>query len=156
VALDNADKMASLTLIGSAGLGAEIDGDYLQGFIAAERRKDLKPHVEKLFSDPALVTRQLINDLLAFKRIDGVQAALETIMAAFAPGGSQALVMRDRIGDVAGPVLAIWGSGDRIVPASHAEGLPGNVRTEVMSGQGHMVQMEAASEVNKLIDELIG
>ncbi|PPR22804.1 MAG: Dihydrolipoyllysine-residue acetyltransferase component of acetoin cleaving system [Alphaproteobacteria bacterium MarineAlpha10_Bin1] len=156
VALDNADKVASLTLIGSAGLGAEIDGDYLQGFIAAERRKDLKPHVEKLFSDPALVTRQLINDLLAFKRIDGVQAALETIMAAFAPGGSQALVMRDRVGDVAVPVMAIWGSGDRIVPASHAEGLPGNVRTEVMSGQGHMVQMEAASEVNKLIDELIG
>jgi len=156
VALDNADKVASLTLIGSAGLGSDIDGDYLQGFIAAERRKDLKPHVEKLFSDPALVTRQLINDLLAFKRIDGVQSALETIMAAFAPGGSQALVMRDNIGDVAVPVMVIWGSGDRIVPASHAEGLSGNARVEVMAGQGHMVQMEAASEVNRLIDELIG
>jgi pyruvate dehydrogenase E2 component (dihydrolipoamide acetyltransferase) len=53
-------------------------------------------------------------------------------------------------------VLAIWGSGDRIVPASHGEGLPANVRTEIMAGQGHMVQMEAASDVNRLIDELIG
>jgi pyruvate dehydrogenase E2 component (dihydrolipoamide acetyltransferase) len=156
IALDQPDKVASLTLIGSAGLGSEIDGDYLQGFIAAERRKDLKPHVEKLFSDPGLVTRQLVNDLLAFKRIDGVQAALETIRAAFAPDGGQALVLRDRIGDIAVPVLAIWGSGDRIVPASHADGLPGNVRTEVMAGQGHMVQMEASSEVNRLIGELIG
>ena len=52
-------RVASLTLIGSAGLGSDIDGDYLEGFISAERRKDLKPHVEKLFSDPALVTRQL-------------------------------------------------------------------------------------------------
>lgn len=156
LALDHPEKVASLTLIGSAGLGSEIDGDYLAGFISAERRKDLKPHVEKLFSDPALVTRKLINDLLAFKRIDGVQAALEAINAAFAPGGSQALVLRDKIGDLAVPVLAIWGAGDQIVPASHAEGLPGNVRVEVMAGQGHMVQMEAASEVNRLIDELIG
>jgi len=156
VALDHPDKVASLTLIGSAGLGPEINGDYLAGFIAAERRKDLKPHIEKLFSDPALVTRQLINDLLAFKRIDGVQAALEAISAAFAPGGSQALVMRDQIGDLTQPVLAIWGAGDQIIPAGHAEGLPGNVRVEVMAGQGHMVQMEAASDVNKLIDEFIG
>ena len=156
LSLDHPGKVASLTLIGSAGLGSEIDGDYLAGFISAERRKDLKPHVEKLFSDPALVTRQLINDLLAFKRIDGVQASLETINAAFAPGGSQALVLRDKIGDLAVPVLAIWGAGDQIVPANHAEGLPSNVRVEVMAGQGHMVQMEAASEVNQLIDELIG
>ena len=156
LALDNSDKVASLTLIGSAGLGSEIDGDYLAGFIAAERRKDLKPHVEKLFSDPALVTRQLINDLLAFKRIDGVQESLETIFAAFAPGGRQALVLRDDIGGISVPVLAVWGAGDQIVPASHAEGLPENVRVEVMPGQGHMVQMEAASEVNRLIDELIG
>ena len=155
LALDHPENVASLTVIGSAGLGPEIDGDYLAGFIAAERRKDLKPHVEKLFSDAGLVTRQLINDLLAFKRIDDVQAALKTINAAFAPGGSQAVILRDRIGDIAVPVMAIWGSGDRIVPASHAGGLPGNVRVEVMAGQGHMVQMEAASEVNRLIDELI-
>ena len=102
------------------------------------------------------MTRQLINDLLAFKRIDGVQKSLETINAAFAPGGSQALVLRDRISDLTVPVLAIWGAGDQIVPANHAEGLPANVRVAVMAGQGHMVQMEAASDGNRLIDELIG
>ncbi len=156
VALNLPGKVASLALIGSAGLGADINDSYLSGFISAERRKDLKPHVEKLFSDPALVTRQLINDLLAFKRIDGVQAALETIQGAFAPGGSQALVMRDEIEKLEIPIMVVWGSGDQIIPASHAEGLPGSVRVEVMAGQGHMVQMEAASEINKLIDDLIG
>ena len=144
-------RVASLTLIGSAGLGSEIDGDYLAGFIAAERRKDLKPHVEKLFGDPALVTRQLVNDLLAFKRIDGVSAALGTVRDAFAPGGAQAEVMRDVAGAV--PTLVIWGAQDRIIPASHADGLPAGVDCTVLDGQGHMVQMEAASEVNRLIDE---
>ena len=147
-------RVASITLIGSAGLGSDIDGDYLEGFIAAERRKDLKPHVEKLFSDPALVTRQLVNDLLAFKRIDGVTAALGTIREAFASGGAQAEVMRDVAGSV--PTLVIWGAGDRIIPASHADGLPDGVDCTVLDGQGHMVQMEAATEVNRLIDERLG
>ena len=147
-------RVASVTLIGSAGLGGDIDGDYLEGFIAAERRKDLKPHVEKLFSDPALVTRQLVNDLLAFKRIDGVTAALGTIRDAFAPGGAQAESLRDVAGSV--PTLVIWGDGDQIIPASHAEGLGDGVDCTVMAGQGHMVQMEAATEVNRLIDERVG
>ena len=143
-------RVASLVLIGSAGLGAEIDGDYLEGFIAAERRKDLKPHVEKLFGDPALVTRQLIADLLAFKRIDGVPAALRTIKESFVPAGAQGRLLRDVLGSV--PTLVVWGAGDRIVPAAHAEGLPEGVESAVLEGYGHMVQMEAASEVNRLID----
>ena len=146
-------RVASLTLIGSAGLGSEIDGDYLEGFISAGRRKDLKPHVEKLFGDPALVTRQLINDLLAFKRIDGVTAALSTVRAAFAPGGAQAEVMRDVAGSA--PTLVIFGADDKIIPAAHAESLPDGVESAVLEGRGHMVQMEAASEVNRLIDEHI-
>ncbi len=146
--------VASLTLIGSAGLGGEIDGAYLEGFIAAERRKDLKPHVEKLFSDPALVTRQLVNDLLAFKRIDGVTAALGTVRDAFAPGGAQAEDLRAVAGTV--PTLVIWGAGDQIIPASHAEGLGDGVDCTVLDGQGHMVQMEAAAEVNRLIDARVG
>ncbi len=147
-------RVASITLIGSAGLGSDIDGDYLEGFISAARRKDLKPHVEKLFSDPALVTRQLINDLLAFKRIDGVTAALGTVRDAFAPDGAQAEDLRDVAGSVS--TLVIWGAGDQIIPASHADGLPEGVDCTVMEGQGHMVQMENATEVNRLIDERVG
>ena len=78
-------------------------------------------------------------------------AALRTTKDAFAPGGSQAKVMRDVL--VSTRALVIWGAGDQIVPASHAEGLPDGVTTAVLDGQGHMVQMEAASEVNRLIDE---
>ena len=155
VALMEPKRVKSLTLIGSAGLGDEIDDSYLSGFISAERRKDLKPHVEKLFSDPALVTRQLINDLLAFKRIDGVQPALETIASVFIQNGKQTTVLRDKLANIDVPLLTIWGANDQIIPASHVGLLPDNVRTEIMDGQGHMVQMESASEVNRLIDDFI-
>ena len=100
------------------------------------------------------MTRQLVNDLLAFKRIDGVTDALSTIKGAFAPDGTQAEDLRDVAGSVS--TLVIWGAGDQIIPASHAEGLPDGVDCTVMEGQGHMVQMENATEVNRLIDERVG
>jgi len=49
------------------------------------------------------------------------------------------------------PIQVIWGSADQIIPAEHARGLPDNVTVNVLDGFGHLVQVEAASEVNKLL-----
>ena len=150
-ALAHPDRALSLVLIASGGLGPEIDGDYIDGFLKAERRKDIKPHLEKLFANPSLVSRQLVDDILKYKRLDGVDLALRTIAAQFCPGGQQALVFRHRLGELSMPILVIWGGEDRIIPVSQAQGLPGNVRTEIITGSGHMVQMEASAKVNRLI-----
>ena len=40
------DRVTSCSLIASVGLGREIDHEYLTGVVAAERRKQLKPHLE--------------------------------------------------------------------------------------------------------------
>lgn len=148
-------RVASLTLIASAGLGTEINGEYITGFIEAERRKEIKPHLEKLFADPSLVNRQLVNDILAYKRLDGVAGALRTIAEQFCPGGVQATVLRDELAGLSLPVLVVWGAQDQIVPVAHADGLPAGIKTVIIPDAGHMPQMEAASEVNRLIDELI-
>ena len=70
LARQQVDRVQSLTLIASAGLGTEIDGEYIDGFVGADRRKELKPHLQKLFADPKLVTRQLIDDLMAWATQD--------------------------------------------------------------------------------------
>ena len=70
------DRVRSLTLIGSAGLGREINGDYLQGFVEASNRNALKPQLVQLFSNAELVNRQMLDDMLKYKRLEGVQAAL--------------------------------------------------------------------------------
>jgi len=51
------ERVESLTAIASAGLGEEIDGAYLDAFVAGMNRNALKAPVTKLFADPALVTR---------------------------------------------------------------------------------------------------
>ena len=151
LACQQSDRVRSLTLIASAGLGPEIDGEYIEAFVGAGRRKELKPHLQKLFADPKLVTRQLVDDLLKYKRLDGVENALRTIADAFCPGGEQSSLMRDTLSELGIPVSVLWGGRDQILPAAHAEGLPPSVQTQIFPDAGHMVYMEAASDVNRAI-----
>ena len=140
-------RVVSLTLIASAGLGADINGDYLQGFADANNRNALKPQLVQLFSDPALVTRQMLEDMLKFKRLEGVDQALRQLNGALFDGGRQKVDVRHVVGRQ--PSLVIWGSDDAIIPAAHAQGLEAQV--EILPGQGHMVQLEAAEQVNPLM-----
>jgi len=149
-------RVASLTLIASAGLGADINRGYIDGFVAGNSRNTLKPHLGALFADHALVTRQLVEDLVKYKRLEGVQAALEKIANAAFDGAAQRRVFRDRVASLAPRTLVIWGERDEVIPAQHAQGLPDGVQAEVIAGSGHMVQMEAAADVNRLIVAFLG
>ena len=149
VARSQPQLVRSLTLIASAGLGPEINTEYLQGFTRSRSRRELKPHVQQLFGDASLVTRQLVEDLLKYKRLDGVQECLEALADRLADAGDQAEDARRIIDAV--PTLVIWGADDRIIPASHARDLPNQDRVHILENTGHMVQMERASEVNRLI-----
>ena len=150
-ALNHPERCSSLVLIASAGLGPEIDTGYIRGFISSTRRNELRPQLEKLFADSRLITRQLVDDTLKYKRIDGVDSALRTIASQFCPSDVQSTILRDRIVELQMPVLVLWGFEDRILPVSHALNLPEHVRTEILSGYGHMLHMEAASKVNTAV-----
>ncbi len=147
-------RVRSLALLASAGLGPEVDAGYVEGFISATTRNALKPHAAKLFANSALVTRRMIDDLLKYKRLEGVEACLRLISDRFLSAGQQAAVMRDALSRLRQPALVVWGSDDQIIPARHAAGLPTSVKAEVIPGKGHMIMMEAAGEVNRLLDEL--
>ncbi len=156
MALDHPARVASLTLIGSAGLGEEINTDYTNGFVAAASRRELKPVVEQLFADPGLVTRQLLDDLLRYKRLDGVTEALSTLGDSLFPAGRQAAQPGLALERAGMPILVVWGREDRIIPASHADHAPAGSTVEVLDGAGHMVMMERASDVNRLIRRHVG
>ena len=152
-ALAHPDRVASLVLIASAGLGEEINAEYIEGFIVANRRREMKNTLGLLFANPALVTRDLVNDVLRFKRMDGVDEALRATADKVFPEGKQADVP-----DLSGldtPILAIWGQVDQICPVSHSENLPDGARVEILEDTGHMPQMEAAGQVNRLIGEFL-
>ena len=104
-ALRDPARALSLTLVASAGLGEEINGDYLDGFISAASRRELKPALELLFADSGQVTRQLVDDVLRYKRIDGVDAALRSIAEHVFGEGRQHVLVADRLAELGVPLL---------------------------------------------------
>ncbi|HEX6110995.1 MAG TPA: acetoin dehydrogenase dihydrolipoyllysine-residue acetyltransferase subunit [Geminicoccaceae bacterium] len=156
LALNHPDRIASVTAICSAGLGSEINMAYIDGFMAAKRRKQLQPVLEMLVADPEMVSREMIEDVLKFKRLDGVETALNRIVEGTFAGGRQALQLTGRLGELNLPVQVIWGRKDRIIPVRHSEDLPNSIRVHVFDDAGHMVHMEKAAEVNDLIQGFVG
>ncbi len=151
LALRHPGRVASVTALCTAGLGDDINMDFINGFISGKRRKDMKPVLELLVADPSLISRDMINDVLKFKRLDGVDAALTTFRDAVFTGGRQAGSLRPHLGELRVPCQVIWGRDDRIIPVGHSDGLPDTIKLHVLDGAGHMAHMEKSSEVNGLI-----
>jgi pyruvate dehydrogenase E2 component (dihydrolipoamide acetyltransferase) len=107
--------------------------------------------IEQLFADPDLVSRQMLDDLLKHKRLDGVSQMLTQLGATLFGGGRQAELPVPQLGGSGVPLTLLWGSEDRIVPAAHAANAPAGATAHVISGAGHMVMMERAGEVNARI-----
>jgi pyruvate dehydrogenase E2 component (dihydrolipoamide acetyltransferase) len=156
LALSHPGCVKSLTLIAPAGLGPEINIEYIEGFMRASRHKQLRPFVEQLFANPALVGRKMLDDIINYKRLDGAVEALNTIAGAVFEGGRQAVDLAPRLAELSVPLQVIWGEGDRIIPAAHVNGVPAAVRVHLIAGAGHMVHMEKAQEVNELIEVFLG
>ncbi len=147
------ERVSALTLVSPAGLGPEINGDYIAGFIAARRPRELTSLLATLFAGgQSLITREMIEGVLRYKRLDGVTAALTAIAAANMPEGRQAKSFRHLLADAARPVQIAWGRQDRIIPAMHAEGLPAHVRVSIFEDAGHMAHMEKAADLARLLE----
>jgi pyruvate dehydrogenase E2 component (dihydrolipoamide acetyltransferase) len=148
--------VATLTLIAPAGLGAEINAGFIDGFVRAQRRKDVADILGQLVADQGLVSRTMVEDVLRYKRIDGVAAALEMIAQAWFPGGRQACNLVAEVAALPMPVQIIWGRDDCIIPAAQGEQFASRLPVHVLDHAGHMPHMEKASEVIRLIRQTIG
>jgi pyruvate dehydrogenase E2 component (dihydrolipoamide acetyltransferase) len=151
-------RIASLTLIAPSGFGPEINAAYLRGFAGAQTRRELKPVVAQIFADESLVTRQVVDDLLAYKRLDGVDDALHALLGAvlLPDSDAQRTDAATAVAALGGaiPVTVIWGSADRVIPAAQAASVPGAVR-HLVDGAGHMPHMERPGAVQAAIEEAI-
>jgi pyruvate dehydrogenase E2 component (dihydrolipoamide acetyltransferase) len=151
LAIDHPDRVIGLTLLAPAGLGADINMAFIDGFIAANRRRAVRPVLEQLVADPSLVGREIINEVLKYKRLDGVEEALRGLAGALFPGGRQQTLDTTALAAIRAPITAIWGADHRIVPSAHADALPAGARVHRLPGIGHLPHMEASTRVNEMI-----
>ena len=120
------------------------------------RRREAAEVLGLLVDDPALVSRSMVEDVLRYKRLDGVSAALAQIAEAWFAGGRQSIDLTNRIAALTMPVQLVWGRNDRIIPVAHAEALAARMPVHIIESAGHLPHMEKAGEVNRLIGQFIG
>lgn len=150
IASRDSSRVASLVTIAGLGYGAPVDRGFVRGMLDARRARDLRPAAEMLFADPALVTREFLENIVKLKRVDGVAATLEKLAhtAMSAPETEHLAALREP----AIPMLAIIGERDRIIepPISIPAGVE-IVRLPV----GHMVHLEAPADVSQAITNFL-
>jgi pyruvate dehydrogenase E2 component (dihydrolipoyllysine-residue acetyltransferase) len=154
-ALRQPERVVTLTLIASASLGPEINAAFIDGFVRAARRREAMGVLGLLVHDPALVSRTMVEDVLRYKRLDGVPAALAAIAEEWFPGGQQRVGLGDAVASLKLPVQIIWGREDRIIPAAHAEALASRLPVHILDETGHLPHMEKTGEVNRLLKRQI-
>jgi len=143
-------QVASLTLLASAGEGTLVNRDYIEGFVGAKRRKEIKPLLQQLFSTPELVNRDMVEGVLRAKRIEGAESCLQIIAEAslLKPVSTPTC---ESLGSVNTPIQIIWGREDKIADVSQTDKLAERLDVHIIENAGHMVHMEAAATVNGLI-----
>lgn len=144
----------ALTLIAPAGLGPEINGAFLQGFVRARAEASLVAWMKLLVQDESLLTKSFVKATLAQSQDEGLRAAQKLVADRFFADGTQVFDIRRNLAGLAMPVRVIVGAADRIIPAAHAAGLPGEIAVHVFAGTGHMPQLEQREKVVRILREI--
>ena len=155
IAAGSSVDVRSLTLIAPAGLGPRINGDFIQGFLAAETEKALKSWLIQLFHDETRLPQAMIRATLSARAGTAVAVGQRQAAAHLFEGSTQLFSIRSALARYEGPCRVIVGTEDRIIPASQAQGLPGHVALHRLAGIGHLPQIEANSLVARLVGETV-
>jgi pimeloyl-ACP methyl ester carboxylesterase len=146
-------RAASLTLLAPAGLGPEIHGAFIDGFLRAEEPASLQPWLGKLVADPSKLANGYAAGVLRERRRNGLAEAQAGLARSLFPNGTQAIDIRETLQRSAMPTRVVWGLADAIIPASHLDALADAIGVNRLRAVGHMPQVEAPDLVARIVLE---
>ncbi|WP_165826437.1 acetoin dehydrogenase dihydrolipoyllysine-residue acetyltransferase subunit [Rhizobium wuzhouense] len=146
-------QVRSLSLLSPAGLGPRINGDYVAGFLSSTSEAALKVWLELLVLDPSSLPGVLVRATLSAREGTAMVDHQARLAAGVFAGNTQLFSIRDALHRFGGPVRAIIGREDRIIPSEQADAVPSHVGLYRLPNVGHLPQLEAAPLVGRLIAE---
>ncbi len=149
VAAHDVERVSALTLIGPGGIDPWINMPFISGFPLIRDIPEARRLMEMLVADPRLISPEMLRLVLAYTTTAGVTEALQTIAGATFPG-HQVYLYRDWVAGLGVPTRIIWGADDAILRPV-ATGFPPEIKVDVIAKAGHLVHLEQASAVNRLI-----
>ena len=144
-------RFRSLFLVAPAGLGPEINREFLVDFCRAETVADLATSMSLLVADPEDIPPVFVHITADTRAQPGVRETQDVMVRTLFPDGIQAFSVRETLESLTIPVLVVFGDADRIIPARHMAGLPATIAQHVLPDIGHMPQIEAREAVARLL-----
>ena len=147
--------VASLTLIASIGVGSTVNEQYICNYINARTSRELRAVLEEIFFVKKKLSRTMVEQVLRYKRIDGVNGYLEIIAKNCLVSGVN--LLRDTSKEKVKPFACqfIWGAEDRVIQPPKHESISPASDFHTIQGAGHMVHIEKSRKVNRLITNFI-
>ncbi|HYH21581.1 MAG TPA: alpha/beta fold hydrolase [Azospirillum sp.] len=151
------ERVASLSLVASAGVGPRFDADFLRRLPALADGAEALALASMLFARPSPLTERLASVMLAQAGDPRRRLALEAIVrASFLNAGEAppvdwaALPM---------PVQFLWGRQDRIIPVPDPSRLPPSPGPSsplhLFDNAGHLPHSEAAGPVTAVLRDFL-
>lgn len=155
LALKDPARVASLTLIAPAGVGPIVNTRLLKRYAQARDETMVTLAIEQFVGPSSKLPRAIAAHIAAGRADPRRLAALERGLDGMIEGTRQRVLTVDRLAEIAAPVRVIWGLDDKVLPADHADRLPGCVGVHRFAGIGHLPQVEIPREVLKIVQAAI-
>ena len=148
-------RIASMTLIAPAGLGPEIDAAALNGIVRASRVESLAPWLRKLTATPQGISDDYARVAMRAREDASLRACQADMASALFPDGVQAFDLRAALSRIDLPTQILWGRSDHIVPSAHGILADGEFALHLLTGAGHIPQIECPDRVARIVQRLI-
>jgi pyruvate dehydrogenase E2 component (dihydrolipoamide acetyltransferase) len=145
----------SVTLLAPGGLGPEINGSFIAGLTRSATPEALERWLTLMLGENAALPQGYAAAVLGQLNRIGNRPAIEALANRLFAHGTQAFDMRPALKALSVPTRIIWGRSDRVIPFSHTANMPDFVAVHLLSGVGHVPQMEAPSLTARLIMETV-
>lgn len=148
-------RVASLTLLAPAGLGASLNADFLNRFPALSTEADTHAALLMLVHKPQFISPMFAPLVLGQLNRSGVRDSLRSIADTIINGQHELADIVREVSQSDLPRLVIWGQQDRINPlAETAAGVFGG-QWQVIEQCGHLPQIEHRTSCNKWLVEFL-
>ena len=149
-ALDNLEKVKSITLTGSSGLFESAMGDT---FPKRGSYEYIQQKTEETFYDPKTATKELVDEVYDIvNNNDKVLRVLSMARSALKQN------LAEHLHKIELPVALIWGKQDAITPpfvADEFHKLLPNSQLNFIDQTGHAPMMERPNEFNKILEKFL-
>lgn len=144
-------KVASLSLLAPAGLGPEIDAATLTGIVRATRPESLGPWLRRLTATPDGISDDYVKAAMKLRADPALRACQADMADTLFPDGVQPFDLRAALSRLDAPTSVIWGRQDHILPYRHALAADGEIAINLLSGVGHVPQIECPDRIARIL-----